>query len=203
MIVDIIILIIMAGCVLWGAKKGFVRAFMSVVSFIIAIAAAVLCFDWFSALLTNSFVGKTIGGWIGSGLENAASDAMEAVQLPKIFGAVSLNAPIAELTQKLTGLIVSILAIVLLILIIKLVLRLLVALLDSVARVPVLKQCNGLMGGVFGLLAGAVWVTLLVSVISALSFLPGVNYVNGWIASSYLLKTFYNYNFLLSLLPGV
>lgn len=194
MILDIIALTILVLCVVSGARRGFVRSFLGVVSFAVAIIAGLLLFDafhaWFAASAAGVFLTEKITGALSGVFGESMGDAAGGLQLPDFLqkgleSAGALTADVASsAAEQLAALIVGVLAVVLLILLIRLALKIVMQVLSGVMKLPVLKQFNGLLGGVFGAVSGLFWVWIVLSVAGFLVVLPAFSFLADWMNGS-------------------
>lgn len=194
MILDIIALTVLVLCVVSGARRGFVRSFLGVVSFVVAIVAGLLLFDafhtWFAASAAGVFLTEKITGALSTVFGESLGDTASGLQLPDFLQkglerAGTLTADVAaSAAEQLAALIVGVLAVVLLILLIRLALKIVMQVLSGVMKLPVLKQFNGLLGGVFGAVSGLFWVWILLSVAGFLVVLPAFSFLADWMNGS-------------------
>ncbi len=198
MILDILALTIWIVCIISGMRRGFVRSLLGVLSFVIAIVAALFFYDgfsaWFSASTAGVFLQEKITGILSGAFGESLGDASGGLQLPEFLqkgleSAGNWTSDVAQsAAEQLAALVIGVLSVILLILVIRLVLRLILQVLSAVVRLPVLKQCNGLLGGIFGAVTGLFWVWLLLSLAGFLAVLPAFSFLTGWIDQSSVMK---------------
>lgn len=126
-----------------------------------------------------------------------AADAVEkALEEQEILPNISdiSNAAAQFLAQRMANMVLFALAFLLLYVLLTLVLHAL----DLVAKLPGLKFCNHLGGGVIGLLKGAIVVFVAVAALMSSTFRPDAEVLS----SSYLLRFFTAFNPILALLAG-
>lgn len=122
-----------------GIKKGFIRSAYSMLSLIISVVLVSLFFDSFVKVVADSPIGAAIGDFFASGYDGL-------------------------LAQQCSQASVSVVSVVLLYFVIKLVLRLIVNVADIIAKLPLIKSVNKLLGGVVGIAAGALWIVIITNV---------------------------------------
>ncbi|MBQ4630324.1 MAG: CvpA family protein [Clostridia bacterium] len=144
---DILIILIMAICCIWGLKKGFIAALYSFVSIFLSIFLVYLLKDVFVDVIAHSPIGDYIGGLLAKNYSAAvAENCSEAV--------------------------VSIVAVVALYFLVGFILRIFGGLLNALAKLPIINTINKVAGAITGFLVGAVWVVIVVNV---LYYIPRFN----------------------------
>lgn len=183
-LLDIILIAVLAVCVVIGWRRGFIRALRGFVTYIISFAVAnslyrviaksIITLPFLQNMITDvempelpanaTFMDKvsTIVKYISEQTEGSGSqDISETIQ-------AVINNYIAELLAAIIGFIVIFLVMVL-------VLKLLLWILDMVvSRTPIIRQANGLLGCLIGLLNGFFW-TWMVSNVFVNFALPLLN----------------------------
>lgn len=195
-ILDGIILLICLLCVLIGVKRGFIH---SVVRFLGSIIAALLASalggvlaQWlFDTMFRGAMVEKINASLQTLGADNAAAAAGEVLSsLPDFLvraleeAGVTLETvshAINSQTSGAAGMVVDylspvfvnflkVLAVIVLFFLFMTIVRLLAALIGDVLRLPILKEIDGLLGGVFGFLLAMVSVWVVVA--GVMVFMP-------------------------------
>ncbi len=183
-LLDVILIAVLAVCVVIGWRRGFIRALRGFVTYIISFAVAnslyrviaksIITLPFLQNMITDvempelpanaTFMDKvsTIVKYISEQTEGSGSqDISETIQ-------AVINNYIAELLAAIIGFIVIFLVMVL-------VLKLLLWILDMVvSRTPIIRQANGLLGCLIGLLNGFFW-TWMVSNVFVNFALPLLN----------------------------
>lgn len=183
-LLDVILIAVLAVCVVIGWRRGFIRALRGFVTYIISFAVAnslyrviaksIITLPFLQNMITDvempelpanaTFMDKvsTIVKYISEQTEGTGSqDISETIQ-------AVINNYIAELLAAIIGFIVIFLVMVL-------VLKLLLWILDMVvSRMPIIRQANGLLGCLIGLLNGFFW-TWMVSNVFVNFALPLLN----------------------------
>lgn len=195
-ILDGIILLICLLCVLVGVKKGFIH---SVVRFLGSIIAALLASamggaiaQWlFDTMFRDAMVEKINASLQALGSDNAAAAAGQVLSsLPDFLvraleeAGVTLETvshAINSQTSGAAGMVVDylspvfvnflkVLAVIVLFFLFMTLVRLLAALVSDLLRLPILKELDGILGGVFGFLMALVSVWVVVAGITV--FMP-------------------------------
>ena len=183
-LLDVILIAVLAVCVVIGWRRGFIRALRGFITYIISFAVAnslyrviaksIITLPFLQNMITDvempelpanaTFMDKvsTIVKYISEQTEGSGSqDISETIQ-------AVINNYIAELLAAIIGFIVIFLVMVL-------VLKLLLWILDMVvSRTPIIRQANGLLGCLIGLLNGFFW-TWMVSNVFVNFALPLLN----------------------------
>ena len=195
-ILDGIILLICLLCVLIGVKRGFIH---SVVRFLGSIIAALLASalggvlaQWlFDTMFRGAMVEKINSSLQTLGADNAAAAASQVLaSLPDFLvraleeAGVTLETvshAINSQTSGAAGVVVDylspvfvnflkVLAVIVLFFLFMTIVRLLAALVGDILRLPILKEVDGLLGGVFGFLLAMVSVWVVVA--GVMVFMP-------------------------------
>ena len=195
-ILDGIILLICLICVLVGVKKGFIH---SVVRFLGAVIAALLAStlggalaQWlFDTMFRGAMVEKINSSLQALGSENAAAAAGQVLaSLPDFLvraleeAGVTLETvshAINSQTSGAAGMVVDylspvfvnflkVLAVIVLFFLFTTLARLLAALISDLLRLPILRELDGILGGVFGFLLALVSVWVVVAGVTV--FMP-------------------------------
>ncbi|MCI9223929.1 MAG: CvpA family protein [Acutalibacter sp.] len=195
-ILDGIILLICLLCVLIGVKRGFIH---SVVRFLGSIIAALLASalggvlaQWlFDTMFRGAMVEKINSSLQTLGADNAAAAASQVLaSLPDFLvraleeAGVTLETvshAINSQTSGAAGMVVDylspvfvnflkVLAVIVLFFLFMTIVRLLAALVGDILRLPILKEVDGLLGGVFGFLLAMVSVWVVVA--GVMVFMP-------------------------------
>ena len=195
-ILDGIILLICLLCVLIGVKRGFIH---SVVRFLGSIIAALLASalggvlaQWlFDTMFRGAMVEKINSSLQTLGADNAAAAASQVLaSLPDFLvraleeAGVTLETvshAINSQTSGAAGMVVDylspvfvnflkVLAVIVLFFLFMTIVRLLAALVGDILRLPILKEVDGLLGGVFGFLLAKVSVWVVVA--GVMVFMP-------------------------------
>ena len=198
MILDIIFLAIIIACVVYGAKRGIIKTALGLSSVFVSIVAALLLYNPFmDIIMTNGAVAEFVAN-IKDAIKTAVLPMVtinSTEEMPEILdyllssdilkqGSESIAAAIAEA-------IVYMISIIVFIIFIKLLVNLLFEVFKVTAKLPIIKQANGLCGGLLGIVTGvfSCWIiaTLLTLFISSEGF--------GWVSESLETSRFAKYMF--------
>lgn len=204
MVLDLIFVIIIAVCVIIGIKQGFVRSLLGIASLFVSIIAAVYLYRPFIDLLYGI---PAISGVIDSiiaGIKNAILSALgsgEVQSFPPFLGAF-IGDTIASGNEMIAGALAeaafSCVLVIIFIILVRIVIFILVKALNLVTKLPVIKQFNGLLGGVTGLLTGVMICYIAAIILFVWSNANGGAWINEALASSNIAKHFFETNILIS-----
>ncbi len=195
-ILDGIILLICLLCVLIGVKRGFIHSVVrflgSMIAALLASALGGVLAQWlFDTMFRGAMVEKINSSLQTLGADNAAAAASQVLaSLPDFLvraleeAGVTLETvshAINSQTSGAAGMVVDylspvfvnflkVLAVIVLFFLFMTIVRLLAALVGDILRLPILKEVDGLLGGVFGFLLAMVSVWVVVA--GVMVFMP-------------------------------
>jgi uncharacterized membrane protein required for colicin V production len=184
-IVDIALVLVLALCVFFGWKNGFLKAISGFLTYVFSFAIANLTWKYLAVYIAEiPFLKNMVTeGAEGPVLEEGASFMDKLQSMLSFFaGDVAQNGN-AENTAAVMGnylatLLTMVISFVLIFFVSMLILKLVFRLLNSViSKIPVVKQVNGALGAITGLLNGFIW-TWAIANIFVKAFLPVLNGVN-------------------------
>lgn len=193
---DISALLIIAVCSLDGLLKGFVISVFNIAGFVVAILVAKAAAPGLALYIAgNTSIDDTISNYIVAKYNNISSGISPAL---KIFGNSKLG-----FENVLTSEIVLVLSFFLAFILAKIVLSVIANILDTAARLPVIKQFNRLGGFFFGALKGVFILYILFAVFTFIVplFSPS-NIILTSLDGSVFASNFYRYNFILPWING-
>lgn len=201
MVLDIILIAIVLLCIYFGYKHGFVRTLQNLSSFVLSIIIALLTYGKIAELISNSVVGKFIREKIFDSISVSNTDFSslpDFLQTPLESGVESIAETVSA---NMSIMVISIISIVLTIVVSKFLLGFLFKVLNVFAKMPLLKQCNRLLGIAFGALNGYFWVCIVLFVVTYLSNLPNMELVAEMLDSSNIALFLSDNNLLAGLFP--
>ena len=220
-IADVIVIAIIGLAGFIGYKKGFIKTGFGFLSFFIALAITFMFYQpvmgiikentgfekWLSEYLYNIDIAST-----SKDSESVSETTMESEEgkeyihnLPTtIVNLLNLD-EVKEnaknvIVQKIVDFAVKLLAIVIVYIVARIILAVVVIVLDLIAKLPVLKQFNEVLGLVIGILLGLVRIYVIFTIITLLSSLPMAMGITTVINQSLLASFLYNNNLLLKIL---
>lgn len=211
-IIDIAILVIFAVCIITGVIKGFVKSLMDLITNILAVVVARVLSVQLAPQFFERFFENTIATRLEAEISSFGSSATEQVQsaldsIPEsMSGFLSLlgmdtQALAESLSQQISAsggnvldalmlnvvapvmtVILKIILFVAIFVLAVFILKLFTVIIEKLAKLPVIKQANGIFGGVFGAIKGVVVaavlcfaITLLAGFIDNSAFLEAVD----------------------------
>ncbi len=212
-IADFIGIIIIALMALWGIKKGLVRSIFSLGSLILSLILALTLYTPVSNFMENSVVGDYVRLNVykvfdGRDVETEdPAEAGEALNLPQ-----SLQNTLTDTVDKATdtvretlaenaaGLALKLLGILIVFVMVRIILWILLKLLDAVAKLPVIRKFNALLGGVMGLVYGMLILYVILALLTFTTTLKTFNKPTELVLESKYISQMYNQNILLNFL---
>lgn len=201
MVLDIILIAIVLLCIYFGYKHGFVRTLQNLSSFVLSIIIALLTYGKIAELISNSVVGKFIREKIFDSISVSNTDFSslpDFLQTPLESGVESIAETVSA---NMSVMVISIISIVLTIVVSKFLLGFLFKVLNVFAKMPLLKQCNRLLGIAFGALNGYFWMCIVLFVVTYLSNLPNMEFMAEMLDSSNIALFLSDNNLLAGLFP--
>lgn len=213
--IDVIVIVFLVVCVLWGKRTGFVRAIYNMISFFVAIFIA----NWLRPIIT-SFLYKTslytsiynsIDEKINFGdamTRNAQSSEIASLHLPEaviekllvnnndvIYEKLGVNTFENYVVTSITGMLISIISMVLLFISMIIVIRIIGVALDLFDSIPVIKTFNSYGGAVVGCVNGLLVLWIFMIIITIFS----ENALYDSVQTSIVTKWLFDNNFILNM----
>ncbi len=219
-LLDILVVVVLIGYIIGGAKKGFVNCFFKFISSFVAILVAIALAGAFVNLtgglfglqetLADKFVATFEGmgeGWnqplpweylqeglVESGFPKAITDLVTKMYSGHEGEALSLGMVFAGAIGRLLTLVI---ATIVLFIILKIVIFILRKTLTAlIEKIPLVNKLNGLLGAVFGFLQGIVTMYILLAILSVLP----IGGVAEFLSTSIILGFLWEHNFIMGLL---
>ena len=150
---DLILLLILLLFSFIGFKRGFIRTVVGLTSTIISLILTALLYPQLSNAIYNSTIGDSIEEYF--------------IELMSSGTEVEL---LAETTAKTASVIcINVISFLLVIIVIKMMLMLLLKSLNLIAKLPILRQANAVLGMCSGFVSGLLICYIIIGVVSALS----------------------------------
>lgn len=203
MILDIVYLAIAIACITFGMKKGLVRSVCNVFSFLISGIVAFALYRPVTEFVTASPIGTFITDKITASFKMPQMDLSSVPEFLRGAFESSLSAT-GEAVNVFTGdiakIIIGAISVIITIIAVKLLISLTLKLFDVFAKLPVIKQFNGLLGGVFGVVSAYFWVSLVAIGVSYISVLPAAEGIRPLLEGSRLSSFVAENNLILTIL---
>lgn len=206
MILDIVYVATALICIIHGKKKGLIRSVCNVFSFLISVIVAFSLYRSVTDFVTASPLGVFITDKITASFKMPHVDLSSVPTFLRNAFESSLGAT-GEAVNVLTGdiaeIIIGAISVIITIIVVKILITLTLKLFDVFAKLPVVKQFNGLLGGAFGVISAYFWVSMLAIAISYISVLPAAENVKPLLEGSYLSPFIAENNLILTLLSKI
>lgn len=220
-IADIIVLAIILITTFLGYKKGFIKTGFGMLSFFIAIALTFMFYkpvmnlikektnfeNWLYEYLYSMNLDEKEDNNLESGDSTVLAESGEAYleKLPQAIVEILDLESVKEnvkvtVTQKIVDFALKLLSILIVYIASKLILMVLVLVLDSIAKLPILKQFNKLFGLIIGLILGLIRVYTVCAIVALISSMPVGESVSTIVNNSLFAHLFYDNNLLLKIL---
>jgi len=171
---DVILIIILSVCALIGWKKGFVRALRGFVTYIVSFAVANTLYRVVAkSVIKLSFLQKMI---TDVEMPEVSANATFLDKMSEIIKYISGKASFSDVDKTaetvkaiinnyIAELLASVIGFIVIFIVMVLILKLLLWILDMVvSKTPVIRQANGLLGSIVGLLTGLFWTWIISNV---------------------------------------
>ena len=206
MLLDIIFLTIIVLCIMHGVKRGIIKTVLGLSSFFVSIIAALLLYQPFMDTISSN---PDISSWI-----LGFKDSIRLAVLPTVNIEVSENTPeilnyiisgdiIAQgnnaIATAIAEAVVYLITVVLFIVLIKLLVTLLFNIFKVAAKMPVIKQANGLIGGLLGLVIGIFVCWIAAAVLAMFIGQEGCSWITDSLSSSMLAKHMFKSNIIFTI----
>ncbi len=216
--VDIVILIIVGLSVLFGLYRGFVSSVFSTGGSLIAFGGSFFLYPKLAALIqSNPSLQRTLLSYtdaerrlgdLSLGLKKVAdltqgeiSQIVERANLPSVFGKLlrsnleneiftGIDSVTDYVSETIVSACINILCFIAAFVIIYLALSLLMSLIRAIVKLPVLKQMDAVLGGLFGILRGVLFVYVLFTLVPMVETIVPLDAVTRLMAESHLANLF-------------
>ncbi len=211
-IFDLILILILGSCIFVGYKKGLVNVVFKVFAFLVALIITFILYKPITNLIVNhTQIDEKIESVIIENatkeLENTGNNADEQVTVNEYVqkyvqntGTEIQNNLVESVAEPIAYNVVSIGVGIVLFVVARIALILLNFITDTLAELPIIKQCNEIGGIVYGFLKGLLIIYILLAI---LFFIISVNNnitLNEAIDSSFLTKILYAHNLILDII---
>lgn len=207
MLLDIIFLAIIIACTVWGAKRGIIKTVLGLSSVLVSIIAALLLYNPFMDLISaNEAIAAIISGF---------KESIKAAVLPMINIDVTEDMPALfkylldsdmlsqgqnAIATAVAEAVVYLITVVLFIIIIKLLVSFLFKIFKVAAKLPVIKQANGLVGGMLGIVTGIILCWIVAAIMTMFIGQEGCGWISAGLETSRLAKHLFKSNIIFSIL---
>lgn len=187
---DIILIVFIALYAYIGLKNGFIKSVVNFASTLLSFLLTSLLYRPVSLLLYNIGLGSIAKEISLNLLEGKSGENMPPALLDKTADAFSV-------------VIVNIISFVLVIIVIKIALGIITKSLNLVAKLPIIRQANSLLGLLIGFITGLLISYIVIGIIAALGDNETVNIIHSHIKNSCFTFALYENNMVTELLSSV
>ncbi len=218
---DIVVILVIGIAVFSGYKKGFIKTSFGILSFILAIVLTFMFYkpvmvylkdntqieEWITEYLYNIDFGDNFNNTNDdtdepdsenkgeSFLSNLPQVVIEMLELDKYKDDLK-----ADIIQKIVDFAMKLLAIIIVYISAKLLLTIVVLVLNSIFKLPVLKQFNELLGLIVGFVLGLIHVYVILAIVALVSSMPVAEGLTNLVNNSLFARILYNNNLLIQIL---
>lgn len=198
MVLDLIVILIIALFTFIGYKQGLVKTAIKILAFFIALIVSMTLYKTLgNIIIKNTQIDEKIENVIISKV--LPEDYEEKLEILPNSLVESGKTTINDLAINITEKIIYAIVFILLFVVLKIVLKFVTLLTDLITKLPVIKQFDKTGGFIYGLVKGFIIVTVIFAVISLVSPIIDIKYINV-INNSYISKILYNNNLLIGLI---
>lgn len=231
-IIDIGIIIILAMGFILGWYKGFLVSALNLLSYVVSWVVALSTYSSLATEIHGTKLGSTLL-YFAAGAEklsdmSVANVPVESIgfeRIEEILSTSGIPSPIESMmleniknnafqslgittlsdyfNQTLINLSLSLISFLIIFFAVKLVCMFVIGLIDYVVKLPVLKQCDKLVGGIIGVLLGCVAVWVILSIVPIFMSILPLEDVYALIQESLLGKMFFEGNVIFNVLKSV
>ncbi len=159
MICDIAVILVFVLFLVTGYKKGLIRSAYSMLSVVISVALLYFLRDAFADFIVSSQIGESIYDFF---LRNYDG----------------------EIATKCAYAVTYIVSIIILYVVLRFMIKALFNVLNLIAKLPLLNFVNSMLGAVFGVLGGVLWIVIIINILNCFP------QTKDFVADSEIVKTF-------------
>lgn len=211
-IFDLILILILGSCIFVGYKKGLVNVIFKVFAFLVALIITFILYKPITNLIVNhTQIDEKIESVIIENatkeVENTENNADEQVTVNEYVqkyvqntGTEIQNNLVESVAEPIAYNVVSIGVGIVLFVVARIALILLNFITDTLAELPIIKQCNEIGGIVYGFLKGLLIIYILLAILFFIISINNNITLNEAIDSSFLTKILYAHNLILNII---
>lgn len=210
MLLDIIFLAIIIICVIWGAKRGIIKTALGLSSVLVSIVLAIWLYEPFMELVSQN---AAIAGVIENFKESIKTALMPAIKIDdalidkhtptlliSLLGSDIINQGTEAVATAVADAVVYLITVVIFIIVIKLLVSVVFKVFNVAAKLPIIKQANGLVGGILGLIVGVLVCWIAAAILTMFIGQEGSDWITQNVESSRLAKHLFSTNIIFSIL---
>lgn len=200
MLIDVLMVLIVAAFAAYGYRRGLMRSFAGVVSYLLSAVFAAAFLPAVSGYLKKTAMTQKIAAAVNEKYVSGSLSAADGGLIAKYINKAAEGAA-DIISNNIAELIVSVIAFVAVLILARLVIMLLGRVFGVFLHLPIIKQANGLGGAALGGLLGVL--VLYTAFAAAAAFVPlGNGYIAKEIEKSSFAKGMYEDNILLNIIES-
>lgn len=172
--------------VILGAKKGFARALVGVLSSILSIVTGVLIYRPVSSILNKSGLRESIESSLETIFKNNTNSVMQSFK-PEIISLTTMA-------------ILNIICFIAITLLSRLLIKMLIRTINFAVHFPVINEINVVLGGAMGFISGILLFYIICGIIGAVTIGGSFEFIADILKNSELSNVFYENNLITQLL---
>ncbi|MBR6523606.1 MAG: CvpA family protein [Clostridia bacterium] len=210
MLLDIIFLAIIIICTVWGAKRGIIKTALGLSSVLVSIIAAIWLYEPFMELIKQN---AAISGAIDNFKESIKTALLPAIKIDEalidthtpallvsLLGSDIISQGQEAVATAVADAVVYLITIVIFIVVIKVLVSILFKVFNLAAKLPVIKQANGLVGGILGIVIGVFLCWIAAAALTMFIGQEGSGWIIENVETSRLAKHLFDTNIIFSTL---
>ncbi len=202
-IVDIVVILILLGCIFFGYKRGLTGVIVRLLSIILSLVISLILFKPVSALIINhTDIYNNLTTSIENSLNSKEENDEENSSEPNVI-LDSINEKLEEtkenannvIAKSIAEVIINLIVIIVLFIIVNIIMFFLKFIFGAIAELPIIKQIDKLGGFIYGVIEGLLIIYIILAILSFVN----VEELQLAIKTSYLTSILYNNNLILML----
>lgn len=202
-IVDIVVILILLGCIFFGYKRGLTGVIVRLLSIILSLVISLILFKPVSALIINhTDIYNNLTTSIENSLNSKEENDEENSSEPNVI-LDSINEKLEEtkenannvIAKSIAEVIINLIVIIVLFIIVNIIMFFLKFIFGAIAELPIIKQIDKLGGFIYGVIEGLLIIYIILAILSFIN----VEELQLAIKTSYLTSILYNNNLILML----
>lgn len=194
-LIDLILLLVIIITTFIGYKKGLIKVAFKLVSFILAIFISIILYKPLSNFIIKyTPINNKLEQTIETRLSSSNTTKEETNNMVSNYYSNIKNASIGIISQNIAITIVNISCVLLIFILTKLILMLFKFSGNLLAKLPVIKQLNGVGGFIYGIIKGFIIIYIFFAIVAILAPVNNINNFINIINSSIIANIMYNNN---------
>lgn len=197
MILDIIVIAVIAAMCIAGARRGIIKMTVHLCSWILSTVLAWLFYSPVAKFLNSTPIAEYIREAVKTGfVEPRMNESLSSV--PELFRGMfesGMSSGAEAVAAGIGSVIIAIIAFILTLVLCRVLIFVIGAAAGAAARLPVIKQCNKLLGGILGVAEGVLILYIIAALVFAAAPLRNSQFFEKQLPQSHIASQIYNNNF--------